>query len=45
MFRRLNPDADPSEIDVDSYLDPSLHMDENIEKLERAYPMYRWSAE
>lgn len=45
LFRRLNPYADPQEIDVDSYLDPSLHLDENIEIFERAYPQYAWRAE
>jgi hypothetical protein len=45
LFGRLNPETDPSEIDVSSYLDPTLHLDENIEVFERAYPMFRWKAE
>lgn len=45
VFHQLNPDADAQEIDVDSTLDPSLHIDENIEVFERRYPQYLWRAE
>lgn len=45
LFSTLNPGVSQSAIDFSAYIDPSLHMDENIEKLESQYPYYEWRAE
>jgi hypothetical protein len=45
MFSQLNPGEDPASVDFTAYVDPSLHMDENIDKLESQFPVYYWRAD
>ena len=45
IFSKLNPTVGNDVVDFESYVDPSLHMSENIEVLKRAYPVYRFEAE
>ncbi len=44
MFQQLNPEIDSQTVDFSSYVDPSLHMPENIAILREAFPTYRWEA-
>ena len=45
LFKRLNPEADPGDIDFSAHIDETLSLEENIDKLEKAYPMYVWRGE